>query len=128
MASVSDDAGSGNPDSGGGFGSNSVTDMSPIPVAVPVTHGEKPKKFSGTDFKGWQQKILFYLNILNLARFLHETTQLWKKMSRIGRWLRLSMLGSMQIFCAIIIYSTDWIVHCTTYIVRSRQRRNYENS
>ena len=74
MASVSDDTGSGNPGYGGGSGSNPVTIMPPIPTSVPVNHGEKPEKFNGTDFKRWQQKMLFYLNILNLARFLHETT------------------------------------------------------
>ncbi|GFZ14445.1 RING/U-box superfamily protein [Actinidia rufa] len=74
MASASDDTGFGNPEYGGGSGSNPVTIMSSIPASVPVNHGEKPEKFNGTDFKRWQQKMLFYLNILNLARFLHETT------------------------------------------------------
>ena len=37
-----------------------------------VNHGEKPEKFNGTDFKRWQQKMLFYLTTLNLARFLQE--------------------------------------------------------
>ncbi|XP_057481970.1 uncharacterized protein LOC130768881 [Actinidia eriantha] len=74
MASVSDDTGSGNPGYGGGSGSNPVTIMPPISTSVPVNHGEKLEKFNGTDFKRWQQKMLFYLNILNLAKFLHETT------------------------------------------------------
>ncbi|KAL2512397.1 zinc knuckle (CCHC-type) family protein [Abeliophyllum distichum] len=39
-------------------------------VTVPVNHGEKPEKFNGLNFKRWQQKILFYLTTLNLARFL----------------------------------------------------------
>ena len=29
-------------------------------------------KFNGTDFKRWQQKMLFYLTTLSLAKFLHE--------------------------------------------------------
>ncbi|KAL6334035.1 hypothetical protein AAG906_000090 [Vitis piasezkii] len=37
-----------------------------------LTHGEKPEKFNGNEFKRWQQKMLFYLTTLNLARFLHE--------------------------------------------------------
>ncbi|GFS41406.1 hypothetical protein Acr_00g0074080 [Actinidia rufa] len=74
MASISDNTGSENPGYCGGFRSNSITIMPPIPASVPVNHGEKPEKFNGTDFKRWQQKMLFYLNILNLARFLHETT------------------------------------------------------
>ncbi|KAL2470458.1 zinc knuckle (CCHC-type) family protein [Abeliophyllum distichum] len=41
-------------------------------VTVPVNHGEKPEKFNGSNFKRWQQKMLFYLTTLNLARFLIE--------------------------------------------------------
>ncbi|KAL7253495.1 hypothetical protein ACSBR1_007932 [Camellia fascicularis] len=49
-----------------------VAAIAPTPSPVmtaPVNHGEKPEKFSGTDFKRWQQKMLFYLTTLNLARF-----------------------------------------------------------
>lgn len=42
-------------------------------VIVPVNHGEKSEKFSCLNFKRWQQKMLFYLTTLNLARFLIET-------------------------------------------------------
>ena len=35
-----------------------------------ISLGEKPKKFNGLNFKRWQQKMLFYLTTLNLARFL----------------------------------------------------------
>ena len=47
---------------------------SSMPVMAPMTvsHGEKPKKFNKTEFKRWQQKMLFYLTTLNLARFLQE--------------------------------------------------------
>ena len=41
-------------------------------VHVPINHREQLKKFNGTEFKRWQQKVLFYLTTLNLARFLHE--------------------------------------------------------
>ena len=46
----------------------------PKPVMAPmiVSHGEKLEKFNGTEFKRWQQKMLFYLTTLNLARFLQE--------------------------------------------------------
>ncbi|KAL2539965.1 Uncharacterized protein Adt_00943 [Abeliophyllum distichum] len=37
-----------------------------------IPHREKSKKFNGVDFKRWQQKMLFYLTTLNLARFLTE--------------------------------------------------------
>ncbi|XXG56830.1 hypothetical protein AAC387_Pa03g4144 [Persea americana] len=42
------------------------------PTPVMVNYGEKPKKFNGAEFKRWQQKMLFYLTTLNLARFLRE--------------------------------------------------------
>ncbi|KAL2525421.1 Uncharacterized protein Adt_10475 [Abeliophyllum distichum] len=41
-------------------------------VTVPINHGEKFEKFNGLNFKRWQQKMLFYLTTLNLARFLTE--------------------------------------------------------
>lgn len=41
-------------------------------MAPTIAHGEKPAKFTGVDFKRWQQKMLFYLTTLNLARFLTE--------------------------------------------------------
>ena len=37
-----------------------------------VSPGEKPVKFNGLNVKRWQQKMLFYLTVLNLARFLTE--------------------------------------------------------
>ena len=46
--------------------------MTPV---VPVNHGEKLEKFNGNDFKRWQQKMIFYLTTLNLARFTHEKAQ-----------------------------------------------------
>ena len=44
----------------------------PLAVSVPVNHNEKPDKFTGLNFKTWQQKMMFYLTTLNLARFLRE--------------------------------------------------------
>ena len=44
----------------------------PTTVPISVSPGEKPEKFSGLNFKGWQQKMLFYLKTLNLKRFLME--------------------------------------------------------
>ncbi|XXG43378.1 hypothetical protein AAC387_Pa01g3429 [Persea americana] len=49
------------------------------PTPVMINHGEKPEKFNGTEFKRWQQKMLFYLTTLNLARFLHEEAPAWKE-------------------------------------------------
>ena len=44
----------------------------PTTVPISVSLGEKPEKFSGLNFKRWQQKMLFYFTTLNLARFLTE--------------------------------------------------------
>ena len=41
-------------------------------LTVPVSHYEKPAKFTGKDFKTWQSKMHFYLTTLKLARFLKE--------------------------------------------------------
>ena len=47
--------------------------VSPSTLVNPIlNHGEKLEMFNGTDFKRWQQKMLFYLTTLNLARFLNE--------------------------------------------------------
>ena len=48
------------------------TSTQSLPVSVLVNHNEKPEKFGGLNFKTWQQKMLFYLTTLNLARFLKE--------------------------------------------------------
>ncbi|XP_075663318.1 uncharacterized protein LOC142632882 [Castanea sativa] len=42
------------------------------PITVLVNHGEKLEKFNGTEFKRWQQKMLFYLTTQNLSKFLYE--------------------------------------------------------
>ena len=41
-------------------------------ITVPVSHGEKPEKFGGANFKQWQSKMLFYLTTLQLAKFLKD--------------------------------------------------------
>ena len=43
-----------------------------MPTPLPNPKPEKPGKFDGTEFKRWQQKILFYLTTLHLAKFLQE--------------------------------------------------------
>ena len=47
-----------------------VPPLTPVMAPMTVSHGEKPEKFNVTDFKRWQQKMLFYLTTLNLTRFL----------------------------------------------------------
>ncbi|XP_048442449.1 uncharacterized protein LOC125478346 [Pyrus x bretschneideri] len=52
------------------LGSTSVVSVVPVVIPSSTNHDEKPEKFNGTDFKRWQQKMLFYLTTLNLAKFL----------------------------------------------------------
>ncbi|CAL1356033.1 unnamed protein product [Linum trigynum] len=54
---------------------NPVTSTQSTPLQV-ATHSlapaEKPGKFSGVDFKRWQQKMYFYLTTLGLQKFIKE--------------------------------------------------------
>ena len=42
----------------------------PTVMSIFVSLGQNPETFNGLNFKRWQHKMLFYLNTLNLARFL----------------------------------------------------------
>ncbi|XP_076929476.1 uncharacterized protein LOC143593886 [Bidens hawaiensis] len=46
--------------------------VAPLPAAV-TSHAEKPEKFTGVNFRQWQQNMFFYLTTLNLVTFLTET-------------------------------------------------------
>lgn len=54
--------------------STAIIVPAPIPIhaTISVNHGEKPKKFNGTEFKRWKHKMLCYITTLNLARFIRE--------------------------------------------------------
>ncbi|KAE8736163.1 UPF0481 protein [Hibiscus syriacus] len=41
-------------------------------LPMTMSHNEKLVKFNGENFKTWQQKMLFYLTTLNLAKFLKD--------------------------------------------------------
>ncbi|KAK6118001.1 hypothetical protein DH2020_048256 [Rehmannia glutinosa] len=45
------------------------TSRTPI---IPPAQAEKSEKFIGFDFKRWQQKMLFYLTTLSLAKYMTE--------------------------------------------------------
>ena len=47
-------------------------DITPAVPGGPLRHHERPEKFAGVNFKRWQQKMLFYLTTLNLAKVLSE--------------------------------------------------------
>ena len=46
-----------------------------MPASLPNPKPKKPEKYDGTEFKRWQQKMLFYLTTLHLAKFLQEDPQ-----------------------------------------------------
>ena len=60
---------------------NSIVGPPPTPIMAPMTmsQGEKLEKFNGTEFKRWQQKMLFYLATLNLVCFLQEAAPALKE-------------------------------------------------
>ncbi|XP_068329666.1 uncharacterized protein [Pyrus communis] len=63
------------------LGSTSVGSVVPVGIPTSTNHGEKPEKFNGTDFNRWQQKMLFYLTTLNLAKFLTEDAPMFGTIS-----------------------------------------------
>ena len=58
---------------------NHVVPVVPIYVPTHVSHGEKPEKFNRNDFLRWQQKMLFYLTTLNLAKFVREDAPIYSE-------------------------------------------------
>ena len=54
----------------------------PTIMPISVSPEEKPEKFSGLNFKRWQQKMLFYLTTFNLARFLTKEAPKLKEYER----------------------------------------------
>ncbi|XP_028073595.1 uncharacterized protein LOC114276060 [Camellia sinensis] len=56
-----------------------VPTLTPIHATVRINHGETPKKFNGAEFRRWQQKMLFYITTLNLARFIRKDALLLTK-------------------------------------------------
>ena len=50
-----------------------------VAVAAPtrtlVSQAEKPCKFTGENFKGWQQRVFFWLTPLGVQKFTSEDTQ-----------------------------------------------------
>ena len=49
-----------------------MNNVVPNQVAHAHVPAEKPNKFSGVDFKRWQQKMFFYLTTLSLQKFIKE--------------------------------------------------------
>ena len=45
-----------------------------VPARTAIPPAEKPEKFSGVNFKGWQQRVFFWLTTLGLQKFTSEET------------------------------------------------------
>ncbi|KAF3639815.1 putative phosphoserine aminotransferase, chloroplastic-like [Capsicum annuum] len=54
------------------MGANNIATSSRTNAPPTMAPAEKPEKFSGIDFKRWQQKMFFYLTTLCLQRFTSE--------------------------------------------------------
>ena len=44
------------------------------PTRTLVSQAEKPGKFTGVNFKEWQQRVFFWLTTLGLQKFTSEDT------------------------------------------------------
>ncbi|VFQ76725.1 unnamed protein product [Cuscuta campestris] len=42
------------------------------PITVPASSVQRPSKFNGTNFKMWQQKIMFFMTVLGFAEYLQQ--------------------------------------------------------
>ena len=107
-----------------------VTQAPVMPTTVPisVSLGEKQEKFSGLNFKRWQQKMLFYLTTLNLARFLTEEALKLKQDERdiqvisvVDAWKHSDFLCRNYVMNAL----TDSLYN--VYTDKKKQPRIYRN-
>ncbi|KAK5802564.1 hypothetical protein PVK06_030167 [Gossypium arboreum] len=48
-------------------------------LPVTMSHNKKPAKFTRENFKTWQQKMLFYLTMLNMAKFLKDDPPIFRE-------------------------------------------------
>ncbi|TMW98541.1 hypothetical protein EJD97_003899 [Solanum chilense] len=60
---------------------NNVTVVVSTPTQTVVPQVEKSRKFSGVNFKGWQQWVFFWLTTIGLEKFTNEETTLSAHMS-----------------------------------------------
>ena len=83
-----------------------------------LSHGERPEKFTGMDFKRWQQKMLFYLTTLGLAKFLTEDAPIVEELEPDATKVEaLTVWKSSDFMCKdYILNGLDnslYIVYCT---------------
>ncbi|XP_042051437.1 uncharacterized protein LOC121796710 [Salvia splendens] len=64
--------GNGNNTIGSSSAATNTSMLAPVSTSRVMAQAEKPEKFKGSEFKRWQQKMLFYLTTLGVANFLKE--------------------------------------------------------
>ncbi|XP_042432936.1 uncharacterized protein LOC122019546 [Zingiber officinale] len=84
---------------------------------VPINHGEKPEKFTGVNFKRWQQKMFFYLTTLGLARILtEEIPKVVKGVDEVNTLLLLDKWNESEFLCRNYILNnladSLYLVYC----------------
>ncbi|XP_050114546.1 uncharacterized protein LOC126592803 [Malus sylvestris] len=87
------------------LGSTSIASVVPVVIPTSTNHGQKPEKFNGTYFKRWQQKMLFYLTTLNLAKFLTEDAPMFgttaEEVAAVDAWNHSDFLCNNYILNAL---------------------------
>ncbi|XP_042472523.1 uncharacterized protein LOC122055215 [Zingiber officinale] len=84
---------------------------------VPINHGKKPEKFTGVNFKRWQQKMFFYLTTLSLARILtEEIPKVVKGVDEVNTLLLLDKWNESEFLCRNYILNnladSLYLVYC----------------
>ncbi|XP_060965656.1 uncharacterized protein LOC133034567 [Cannabis sativa] len=89
-----------------------------VPESVPMNQllsvGEKPEKFTGPNFKRWQQKMLFYLTTMNLAKLVTDDEQVLKEDEK-----------DTNVINAVKAWKKDDFL-CRNYIMNSLENNLYE--
>ena len=65
---------------------------------------EKPAKFSGVDFKRWQQKMFFYLTTLSLQKFINENVPVMSDETPADERFLVTEVWTHSVFCVKIIF------------------------
>ncbi|KAL3722375.1 hypothetical protein ACJRO7_034707 [Eucalyptus globulus] len=73
----------------------------------PVTTNEKPEKFTRVGFKQWQQKMYFYLTMLNLTKYLSEVCPIISPNEQ-----DVTMLGALEAWKHGDFLCRNYILNC----------------
>ena len=65
---------------------------------------ENPAKFSGVDFKSWQQMMFFYLTTLSLQKFINENVPIMSDDTQPKERFLVTEAWTHSDFCVKIIF------------------------